>query len=106
MTARAIEVMALRGLGYTVDDIANTLGISANTVRVYLYNTYQKGDDLTTTQLKVAKLIAAGKTKKEVANDLEMALQTVNTHVAHIYQKLGIDKATKILTAITERGVR
>ena len=47
-------------------------------------------DELTATELQVAKLAAAGMTNREVAQVTYMSAKTVEAHLASVYRKLGI----------------
>lgn len=47
-------------------------------------------DDLTASELRVARLVARGASNREVADWLSISSKTVETHLSRIYRKLGV----------------
>jgi DNA-binding CsgD family transcriptional regulator len=47
-------------------------------------------DDLTASELRVARLAAEGATNPEIAQELYVSLKTVETHLGRVYGKLGL----------------
>jgi DNA-binding CsgD family transcriptional regulator len=48
-------------------------------------------DALTSTELRILRLIAERRTNPEIAQDLAISRRTVETHVSHLLSKLGLD---------------
>jgi DNA-binding CsgD family transcriptional regulator len=58
------------------------------------------GQELTATELRVARLVAEGRSNKEVAAALVVSLRTVEDHLSRIYQKLGVRSRTQLAALI------
>ena len=54
------------------------------------------GDELTSTETRVAELIAAGATNRDAAATLFVSVRTIETHVASIYRKLGVHNRAEL----------
>jgi DNA-binding CsgD family transcriptional regulator len=58
------------------------------------------GQELTATELQIARLVAEGRSNKEVAAALVVSLRTVEDHLSRIYQKLGVRSRTQLAALI------
>jgi ATP/maltotriose-dependent transcriptional regulator MalT len=58
------------------------------------------GQELTPTELQVARLVAEGRSNKEVAAALVVSPRTVEDHLSRIYQKLGVRSRTQLAALI------
>ncbi|MFG1990771.1 LuxR C-terminal-related transcriptional regulator [Actinoplanes sp. NPDC048988] len=54
------------------------------------------GEQLTSRELQVIRLIENGLTNKEIADHLDMALSTVKNHIHNIFEKLGIRRRAEV----------
>lgn len=59
-------------------------------VSPFLYRLSDRYFNLTTAELRVARLIKSGQTTKEIASQLNLSVSTINTHRDRIRKKLGI----------------
>jgi DNA-binding CsgD family transcriptional regulator len=60
-------------------------------------------EELTPSELRVARMAAAGMQNKEIAQALFVTVRTVETHLRHTYQKLDISSRGELAAAL-ERG--
>jgi DNA-binding NarL/FixJ family response regulator len=63
------------------------------------------GQDLTSRELEVLKLIVAGKSNKEIGKDLFISEATVKTHINNLLSKLGVTDRTQAATTALQRGI-
>ena len=63
------------------------------------------GQDLTSRELDVLRLIVAGKSNKEIGNQLHISEATVKTHINNLLGKLGVSDRTQATTAAIQRGI-
>lgn len=54
------------------------------------------GDELSATELNIARLVAAGKTNPEVAQALHLSRKTVEWNLSKVYRKLGVRSRTEL----------
>ena len=54
------------------------------------------GDDLTSTERRIADLVAEGKTNKEVAATLVVTERTIESALTQIYRKLDVRSRTEL----------
>jgi DNA-binding NarL/FixJ family response regulator len=62
------------------------------------------GDDLTSTERRIAELVADGKTNKEVAAILVVAERTVESALTQIYRKLDVRSRTELARKLARLG--
>lgn len=63
-----------------------------------------RGDDLTPTELSVARLAARGLTNREVAAELYISPKTVEANLSRAYAKLGIRSRAELGAVMAERA--
>lgn len=63
------------------------------------------GNDLSTRELDVLKLIAQGKRNREIAEDLFLSEKTIKAHVSSILRKLNAEDRTEAVTIGLRRGL-
>jgi two-component system NarL family response regulator len=63
------------------------------------------GQDLTTRELEVLRLIVAGNSNKEIGNHLHISEATVKTHINNLLGKLGVSDRTQAATTAIQRGL-
>ena len=63
------------------------------------------GDDLSSREIEVLRLIARGNANKEIAAQLSIAEETVKSHVTNILAKLGAKDRTHAVTIGLKRGI-
>jgi DNA-binding CsgD family transcriptional regulator len=61
-------------------------------------------DELTPSELRVARMAADGLTSEEIATQLFITARTVNTHLNHSYRKLGISSRRQLADALAARA--
>jgi DNA-binding CsgD family transcriptional regulator len=61
-------------------------------------------DELTPSELRVARLAADGRTSREIAEELFVTVRTVNTHLNHAYRKLGINSRKQLADTLASRA--
>jgi len=59
---------------------------------------------LTSGELRVARLVAAGQRNREVAEALSVTVKTVETHLSHIYTKLDVRSRTELAIWLRNHG--
>ncbi|MCY1137133.1 LuxR C-terminal-related transcriptional regulator [Actinoplanes sp. Pm04-4] len=59
---------------------------------------------LTTSELKVVRLIATGTTNRRAAEQLSLSPHTVNTHVRHVFTKLGVTSRVQLAHLLRDNG--
>src|SRR5215211_219107 len=62
------------------------------------------GDELTSSERRIAELVAEGKTNKEVAAILFVADRTVESALTQIYRKLGVRSRTELARRLASRA--
>jgi DNA-binding CsgD family transcriptional regulator/tetratricopeptide (TPR) repeat protein len=60
---------------------------------------------LTTTELRVLRLLASGRTTKEIAGELIVAVSTADRHITHIYDKLGVHNRAEATALAVKHGL-
>jgi DNA-binding CsgD family transcriptional regulator len=55
------------------------------------------GDDLSTTERDIFRLVAEGRANKQVANDLHLSVKTVEWNLTKIYRKVGVRSRTELI---------
>lgn len=63
------------------------------------------GEDLSSREIEVIRLIARGNANKEIAAQLSIAEETVKSHVTNILAKLGANDRTHAVTIGLKRGI-
>ena len=63
------------------------------------------GQDLTSRELDVLRLIVAGMSNKEIGNQLHISEATVKTHINNLLGKLGVSDRTQAATTAIQRGL-
>lgn len=63
------------------------------------------GQDLTSRELDVLRLIVAGNSNKEIGNQLHISEATVKTHINNLLGKLGVSDRTQAATCAIQRGI-
>ncbi len=63
------------------------------------------GQELTTRETEVLRLIVAGKSNKEIAEALFISESTVKTHINNLLSKLGVTDRTQAATTALQRGI-
>jgi len=63
------------------------------------------GEQLSTRELAVLRLIAQGCSNQEISDQLFISLHTVKTHASHINSKLGVERRTQAVARAKELGV-
>src|SRR5215510_10153742 len=63
------------------------------------------GQDLSSREVQVLKLIVQGLANKQIAYNLSIAEHTVKNHVKNILSKLGVQDRTQAATAAIQRGI-
>lgn len=66
---------------------------------------HSEGDELTPTELRVARLAADGSTNKKIAATLFMSVKTVEANLSRIYLKLGIRSRAELGQVMARRPV-
>jgi DNA-binding CsgD family transcriptional regulator len=61
------------------------------------------GQDLTSTELQVARLVAEGRSNREVADALFITIRTVEANLTRIYRKLGVRSRAELAAHWKER---
>ena len=64
-----------------------------------------KGRPLSTTELKVLKLIISGKSNKEIAQLLGRSVRTVEDHRSHVMRKLDVRNVIELVERTTQMGL-
>jgi PAS domain S-box-containing protein len=62
-------------------------------------------DQLTNTEILVAKKIAQGKSLKQIARDLNRSYHTIESHKRNIFKKLGVSKINDIVKLVYDYGL-
>lgn len=65
----------------------------------------EPGEDLTTREREVLRLLARGRSNKRIALELGVAEKTVKTHVSHILGKLGVNARTEAALFAVRHGL-
>jgi DNA-binding CsgD family transcriptional regulator len=60
-------------------------------------------DELTESELRVAKFVSGGMSTKEVASTLNRSIDTVRTQLKSVYRKLNINKISQLPTSLSLR---
>ena len=63
------------------------------------------GNELTTRELDVLRLIVQGHSNKEIGNQLHISEATVKTHINNLLSKLGVSDRTQAATTALQRGL-
>jgi DNA-binding NarL/FixJ family response regulator len=63
------------------------------------------GQELTSRELDVLRLIVAGMSNKEIGNQLHISEATVKTHINNLLGKLGVSDRTQAATSAIQRGL-
>ncbi|MTD44914.1 AAA family ATPase [Conexibacter sp. W3-3-2] len=58
-------------------------------------------DELTTSELRVARMAVLGRTNREIAHELFVTPKTVENHLGRVYAKLGVGGRSELVGAIT-----
>ncbi len=61
-------------------------------------------DELSATELRIARLAASGSTNKEIAQQVFLTRKTVEANLARAYRKLGIRSRAQLARALDSRG--
>jgi DNA-binding CsgD family transcriptional regulator/predicted ATPase len=61
-------------------------------------------DQLTATELGIARLVAAGRTNREIASEVFLSAKTVEFHLRNIYRRLGIGSRAELARQVGERA--
>ena len=63
------------------------------------------GDDLTSREIDVLKLLAKGRSNKEIGSNLLISETTVKSHVRSMFTKLRVMSRTEAIAAANQRGL-
>lgn len=79
--------------------------LAPEATRVLIHRTTQQnsqpvplGQDLTSRERDILKLLVAGLSNPEIAERLNLSRSTVKTHVSHIIEKLGVNSRVEVVT--------
>lgn len=121
LTQRETEVLALICEKQDNDIIADTLGISKNTLKIHIRNIYEKlnvasrnelfakinpipndSPVLTQRENEVLDLIIAEKELEEIAAALYISIKTVKVHLWNIYRKFAVENRAELVKKINK----
>lgn len=69
----------------------------------------QSPSDVTTLspqERRIAEQASAGRTSKEIANQLSLSSRTVDVHLSNVFRKLGVNRRSRLATALHEHDRR
>ncbi len=62
-------------------------------------------EELTTTELRVARAAVAGKANKVIAQEQFLSVKTVEAHLTRVYRKYGVSSRTELAARMRELGL-
>ncbi len=65
----------------------------------------ESGDELSTRELDVLRLLVAGASNKAIAAQLNLSENTVKSHLSHIFGKLNVQSRVEAVTVALKRGL-
>lgn len=78
----------------TRGDLARLFGENENEV------TFERDEELTDAEWRVAKAVAHGSSNKEIAKELNLSLRTIEGHISHILDKKHLSNRVELALAI------
>lgn len=64
--------------------------------------TFQRDEDLTDAEWRVAEAVARGASNKEIASELNLSLRTVEGHISHILDKKNLNNRVELALQMVE----
>jgi DNA-binding NarL/FixJ family response regulator len=64
--------------------------------------TFQRDEELTDAEWRVAEAVARGSSNKEIASELNLSLRTVEGHISHILDKKNLDNRVELALHVME----
>ena len=61
------------------------------------------GDELSSTEREIARLVALGRSNKQVADQLHLSVKTVEWNLSKIYRKVGVRSRTELIARAVEQ---
>ena len=65
--------------------------------------TFQRDEELTDAEWRVAEAVARGWSNKEIASDLHLSLRTVEGHISHILDKKNLINRVELALFVARR---
>ena len=65
--------------------------------------TFQRDEELTDAEWRVAEAVAHGSSNKEIAAELNLSLRTVEGHISHILDKKNLNNRVELALHVIER---
>ena len=93
----AIIAGILERVQRTHGDLARMFGESEKEI------TFQRDEELTDAEWRVAEAVARGWSNKEIASDLHLSLRTVEGHISHILDKKNLNNRVELALFVARR---
>ena len=93
----AIIAGILERVQRTHGDLARMFGESEKEI------TFQRDEELTDAERRVAEAVARGWSNKEIASDLHLSLRTVEGHISHILDKKNLNNRVELALFVARR---
>lgn len=93
----AIVAGILERVQRTHGDLARLFGENETEI------TFQRDEELTDAEWRVAEAVARGLSNKEIASELNLSLRTVEGHISHILDKKNLSNRVEIALHVIER---
>jgi DNA-binding NarL/FixJ family response regulator len=92
----AIVAGILERVERTRGDLARMFGENEKEI------TFQRDEDLTDAEWRVAEAVARGSSNKEIASELNLSLRTVEGHISHILDKKNLSNRVELAIQMME----
>jgi DNA-binding NarL/FixJ family response regulator len=92
----AIVAAILERVQRTHGDLARLFGESEKET------TFQRDEELTDAEWRVAEAVARGSSNKEIATELNLSLRTVEGHISHILDKKNLNNRVELALSVME----
>jgi DNA-binding NarL/FixJ family response regulator len=92
----AIVAGILERIQRTHSDLARLFGENEKEIR------FQRDEELTDAEWRVAEAVAHGSSNKEIASELNLSLRTVEGHISHILDKKNLDNRVELALHVME----
>jgi DNA-binding NarL/FixJ family response regulator len=92
----AVVAGILERIQRTHGDLARLFGENEKEIR------FQRDEDLTDAEWRVAEAVARGSSNKEIASELNLSLRTVEGHISHILDKKNLDNRVELALHVME----
>jgi len=92
----AIVAGILERIQRTHGDLARLFGENEKEIR------FQRDEELTDAEWRVAEAVAHGSSNKEIASELNLSLRTVEGHISHILDKKNLDNRVELALHVME----